>query len=269
MEEKPDRGEMPFPAICMEPVLWGYAREHHQANRYKAIVDATTGKLFSIVSTDYRLIRHEEAIGRIEQAINDVPDLDKYETYTRFYNNGGRMRRTYRFPDISVQIEEGDKVNPELHLFNSYDVTWPFIILLGAFRFICANGLVVGTKFLYIRKRHILTLEQIDPKEQVATALKRFNRQTRTWGKWSERQLTEKEYSQVMKSMKFGKNARKDIRGRIKHEVARTADNHLPAMSVWIFFNVLTWYITHRAVSLNHKVEMEKRLRKAMRHFKG
>jgi len=41
-------------------------------------------------------------------------------------------------------------------------------------------------------------------------------------------------------------------------------DNGFPIMSLWIFFNILTWFITHRAASLNHRVEMEKRLRTTM-----
>ena len=31
--------------------------------------------------------------------------------------------------------------------------------------------------------------------------------------------------------------------------------------SLWQFYNVVTWYITHHAALLNHRVEMEKRLR--------
>jgi len=269
MKETPDTGEISFPEIVMQPVMWGYRKEPHQADKYKAIVDFNTGKLFSIVSNDYKLIRHEEAIERIEKALYEVPDLGEYKTYTSFYNDGGRMRRTYRFTERSVEIQEGDIVNPELHLFNSYDVTWPFIILLGAFRLICTNGLVVGEKFLYLRKRHILNLDQIDPKEQVSTALKRFSKQTDKWKEWAERQLTERTYTRVMKAMKFGKNAMQEIKGRIEQEVEGFDDNHFPVMSAWIFFNILTWYITYRAVSLNHRVEMEKRLRAAMVHLKG
>jgi integrase len=59
------------------------------------------------------------------------------------------MRRGYVFPDITVEISSGDDINPELQLFNSYDTTWPFIVILGAFRLICTNGLVIGKKFLY------------------------------------------------------------------------------------------------------------------------
>ena len=78
--------------------------------------------------------------------------------------------------------------------------------------------------------------------------------------------MTEKNYKKVMKAMKYGKTALKEIEERITREADGFTDNGFPIMNLWIFFNVLTWYITHRAVSLNHRVEMEKRLRSALRN---
>ena len=40
-----------------------------------------------------------------------------------------------------------------------------------------------------------------------------------------------------------------------------------PSMSLWLFKNVVTWYIAHHTASLNHRVEMEKQLRVAMPSF--
>ena len=127
---------------------------------------------------------------------------------------------------------------------------------------------MVGEKYLYLRKRHVYHFEQMDIEEQVATALKRFNLQTNQWKNWTELGLTEKIYNKVMKTMKFGKKATEEIENRTVQEARGFADNGFPIMNLWIFYKILTWYITHRAVSLNHRVEMERRLRSAMRHFK-
>ena len=248
------------------PVSWGEL--NLCANNYKAIVNTEIGKVYSIVSKDYKLIRHEDAARRIESAIDENCKLGKYITSTKFYNHGGRMCRTYRFYKKSVEIKKGDTVNPQLHLFNSYDITWPFILLIGAFRFVCANGLVVGDKYLYLRKRHVYHFDQMDIEEQVATALKRFNLQTNQWKKWTEIKLNEKIYANVMKTMRFGKKAMEEIENRTAQEAKGFTDNGFPVMNIWVLYNILTWYITHRAVSLNHRVEMERRLRSAIRHFK-
>ncbi|UCF85475.1 MAG: DUF932 domain-containing protein [Desulfobacteraceae bacterium] len=259
----------PFPEIVVKPVRWEGTERFHSAHNYKALVDANTGKLFSIVSKNYKVIRHESAIDVVEKTINEHPELGAYRFRTGFYNDGGRMRRTYRFTEMPFKIAENDEVYPELHLFNSYDYSWPFIVLLGGFSVVCTNGLVVGKKFLHIRKRHVWGIEELDVSEQVSTALERFFLQTEQWRKWADQPLAVSVYVKVMEAMKLGKGAVKQIENRMASEATEFDRDGFPIMSVWVFFNVLTWYITHRAVSLNHRVELEKRLRKAITNFKG
>ena len=266
-QEKSNLAAASFPEVSEVPVSWGEINLQ-RADKYKAIVNPEIGKVYSIVSKDYKLIRHEDAVQQIESIIDENLELGKYKTTAEFYDDGARMRVTYRFYKKSVEMKKGDTVNPEIHVFNSYDTTWPFIVLIGAFRFVCANGLVVGEKYLHLRKRHVYHFDEIDLKEQVSTALKRFKSQTNQWQKWTGRQLTEKIYGNVMKTMKFGKKAMEVIEERVAHEAKDYTDNGFPIMNLWIYYNVLTWYITHQAVSLNHRVELERRLRLATRHWK-
>jgi hypothetical protein len=44
----------PFPNVGEMPVSWWLGQENRLAENHKAIVDLDTGKLFSIVSKDYR-----------------------------------------------------------------------------------------------------------------------------------------------------------------------------------------------------------------------
>lgn len=260
--------EITFPEIVEQEVMWGLQGGIHKAKKYKALVDSKTGKVFSIVSKGYKLIRHEGAIEQVEEAINETSALGKYETYTDFYNDGGRMFRTYRFPEISFEIEPKDYIHPELHLVNSYDTIWPFMVILGAFRVVCENGLVVHKELFQVKKRHVYELENLYLKEEVSSALWRFSLQIEQWKKWAKRQLTIKTHDQVMEAMEFGQAATLEINKRIEREAKGFDENGLPIMSLWIFFNVLTWYVTHRAVSLNHRVELEKSLRAAMASLK-
>ncbi len=260
--------EISFPNVSEMPVSWGKSNLK-LAEKYKAIVNPETGQVFSIVSKDYKLIRHEQAIEKVEQTIARFADLGKWNTDIGFFNSGGRMRMKFLFPDIEVKIDMDDFVNPELQLFNSYDITWPFIIILGAFRLICTNGMVIGRKFLDLRKRHVFDFKQMDLDNEVATALNRFNLQTKQWRGWTGRHLTQKNYDDVMKAMKLGKQATTEVDDRMSQEAESFDNTGFPFITLWMFFNVLTWYITHRAVSLNHQVEMEKRLRGATAFFQN
>jgi hypothetical protein len=71
---------------------------------------------------------------QVEQAIASTKDLGRHEAFTELTNGGGRMRRTYRFLEVEIEISPGDMITPQLLLFNSYDTEWPFMVLLGAFR---------------------------------------------------------------------------------------------------------------------------------------
>ncbi len=177
------------------------------------------------------------------------------------------MCRTYRFKKITIDIRPGDRVHPELLLYNSYDVSWPLIVLLGAFRLMCKNGLIVRKQLSQFRKRHVVELERMDFTEQVTTALARFEKQVKTWRKWGARPLSLETYQKVMKAMEFGKRATDAIEEKVNDDVERFLSDGSPQPTVWVFYNLITWYITHRSVSLNHRVELEGRLRRAVSFF--
>jgi hypothetical protein len=253
-----------FPKVIEQPVSWGSQNKPQTAKGYKAIVDSDTGKVFSIVSNDYKIITHQQAIEQIESIITTNKDLGSYDLKVNFFNDGGRMRCTFTFPRIAAEIAKGDIVNLQIHLSNSYDVTWPFTVILGAIRLVCTNGLVVGEKILHIRKRHVYELDNLNIDQSMATATKRFQKQTGKWKDLDQIPLNPATYKQVMKTMKFGKNAMEEIGYKIDQDTNGYNQDHFPVMSLWVFYNVITWYLTHRAASLNHRVEIEKRLRVAM-----
>jgi len=228
----------PFPKVGEMPVLWAKNRHAHLAEEHKAIVDLETGKVFSIVSNHYRLIRHESAIEQVEDAIAQRRDLEDCTVLTEFYNDGGRMRRTYRFLEIGVEVSKGDFVSPELLLFNSYDTEWPFIIFLGAFRFVCENGLVVGQKFLHLRKRHVYELGQINIGDEISTALKRFKQQTRQWKGWTRKGLTPRAYSKVLETMRLGIEGKEEVEARVFKQAEGFDPDGFPILSAWEFYNM-------------------------------
>lgn len=258
-----------FPSVVEQPVMWSGKGTVHDAKKHKAIVDEKTGKLFSIVSKDYRVIRHEAAIGMLEEAIYQVEALRKYNVRTFFHNGGGRMLREYAFEGHEIAIQPGDLIRPTLYLRNSYDLSWPLEVYLGALRLVCENGLVAGIGLFQFRKRHVQELENLRLDQEVTSALKRFSKQAEVWRKWTETRLTRRLYDQVMEVMAIGPKAMEDIHYRMDQGSGDGDPEGFPIITLWVFFNLLTWYITHRVVSLNHRVELERRLRRAIINFRN
>ncbi len=260
--------ESPFPAVVMQPVYWGKGQKVYRSGRYQAVVDEKTNKLFSVVSTDYKLVRHEKAIEEIEKAISATSNLGGFEVTTDFYNDGGRMLREYIFQDHQILIQRGDLIKPKLQLFNSYDLTWSFTVILGAYRLVCTNGLVVNEKLFHLKRRHVFQIQSLNLVREISTALTRFSKQAAEWKKWADVPLSKRAYGTILQTMALGKNGEDEILNTMDQEAAGFDNEHFPLVSLWIFFNILTWYITHRAASLNHRVAMEGRLRKAMADFR-
>jgi hypothetical protein len=125
----------------------------------------------------------------------------------------------------------------------------------------------VGHGYLYLRKRHVYELGQINVREEVGTALKRFRGQVQQWKGWCDKRLTPKTYSKVLESMKLGVKARDEIEQRMIQESEGLRSDGFPLLSIWGFYNILTWHISHNAASLNHQVSMEGRLRAAQVHL--
>jgi hypothetical protein len=254
----------PFPEVTEQPVSRGLGEKSKAMDQYKAIVDSRTGKVFAVASQEYKVMRHEEAIERIETAFAENPQLGAYQVSTSFYNGGGRMRRQYSFSDVSTQISPDDTINLELYMYNSYDLTWPFIVTLGAFRKVCSNGLVVREEYFRIKRKHSLRFDSLSIKKELSSAIKRFGMQSAEWRRWSSMPLTFKTYKRVMSARAFGKKATEEIEKRVFHDAKDSTSDGFPMITIWAFYNVLTWYITHCAVSLNHQVELESRLRVAI-----
>jgi hypothetical protein len=115
----------------------------------------------------------------------------------------------------------------------------------------------------------VFHLEVLHLKEEISTALERFSEQTAEWKRWANFPLSQETYKKMMIIMELGKKASEDVNNRMYQETAHIDQGGFPLISFWIFFNILTWYITHKAVSLNHRLEMERRLRMAIDHLRS
>lgn len=89
MRKDQDQQEIIFPQVAERPITWANSGNIYQAGNHKAIVDLKAGKVFAVVSKDYKLIRHEEAIDVVEKTLAESNGLGGHVTHTRFFNDGG------------------------------------------------------------------------------------------------------------------------------------------------------------------------------------
>jgi hypothetical protein len=209
------------------------------------------------------------AIDFLDLELAKSSDLGRYEVKTYLPNDGARLVREYMFSERTVDIEKEDEVHPKLILYNSYDQFFSLTILLGAVRLVCKNGLVTGKVFFRMKRKHTCPLKEINIRKELSVAMKNFNMQAEVWKDWSKKLLPRRSFFKVMDVMSLGQQKTEVVSERLKSQSTGKDKEGFPIITIWNFFNLLTWHITHESVSINQRVIMESRLRKAIGCFQN
>jgi hypothetical protein len=249
------RERFQLPIVEEVKVAYGTGPNWNISPKHKAIRDAKTGKLLGLHSPNYRTVKHEEGIVLLEDAIVTNPEFGEAEWAVEQYDDGRRARVVARFHEVEYPITNGDVVNPRMEYYNSYDGGWAEKFIFGAFRLVCANGLIVGERFLFEKVIHWGEERPVDIQMLLRESMHRFSTQVDLWKQWADRKLdfSIDQYEQAVAP--FGIKQRKEIAEEVDKE------NSKNALSLWVFYNILTWYITHKIQSLQRKVSLENHLR--------
>ena len=117
----------------------------------RAVVRTDTNTPLGIVSTKYELLNHADVVNGFRKALGD----QEYEETIKLARNGAQLYATYSMPNHTVEVTPGDTISLQFIMKNSYDGTNALQIMLGAFRLVCTNGMMIGKKFFAFSQKHI------------------------------------------------------------------------------------------------------------------
>jgi hypothetical protein len=146
-----------------------------------------------IVSKHYTLVQHLEVIERAAEAINLAGvKLDHVSAELTLSTSGSKMAFTFTLPD-NFDFDPGDGLILKLrfHCVNSVDGQCRLKIMLGWFRFVCGNGLVVGTSRLNQRLVHNEYLRLPDLEPILAEGLKSAKQERASFTDWMGKRVEE------------------------------------------------------------------------------
>lgn len=228
---------------------------------HKAIVNPENDKTFAIVSKDYTILQHEDALTKVVEEIQKNPEFGQYKQEGPFfYNDGARMETRFVFPEVSIPIRKGDLVNPQVQVLNGYDGCWGFHIIFGAFRIVCSNGLTIGEKVLQVHQRHFKKVNQFLIDGVLSESMHQFSIQTEIWKTWVDKTLTTEEAYQKIDQLNLSKKRVEELRQEVEISEGEVIDGQ-KILNQWIFFNILCQYATHK-VSENIRLDLSNRIRK-------
>lgn len=205
-----------------------------------AIVRTDTEEVLGIVSKEYNLVKHADAVKAAETVLAKSGHFFKADE--KMTHNGSRLYMTYRFPDVSIEVgrtSDGrpDTVNPQLIVTNSYDGLLKFGFILGAFRFVCSNGLVIGHDIFEIHKKHTsgLDIEAVEEKAGRANHFF-FNDVIPKYKELTHREVNVEEKMKDIQKKGFPKRLSEKIAEKIVTKAIT---------SEWNLYNEYTTFLTH------------------------
>lgn len=232
-------------------------------DNFVAVIDQTTGKTYAIVSNQYDLHTHQELLVLTQDAILKLPEFGEPARSVWLSDDGGMMKGTFTFPNIKYEIRPGDFINPSLTIYNSYNRSWPIRWLLGAFRIVCANGLVVGKQFAYASRKHLGEVNLPTMQRQIKKELESLSDQTQLWQKWVDQKIEQAEYEALMSRLDLAKKDQETIEQTVETESGTVVPFALAQgqLTRWILFCIITQWLTHHVESELKRTWIETRLR--------
>jgi hypothetical protein len=145
-----------------------------------------------IVSKEYVLIQHSEVVDVVLQAL-DVCDVPRNEVAANLEitEYGERMALSVILPkSYSFDAGDGYPMALRLECLNSVDGSTAFRTLMGWFRFVCSNGLVLGVTRSDVRRRHVGGLTTDDVASVLRSGLAECEKEKRNFELWRRTPVT-------------------------------------------------------------------------------
>lgn len=121
----------------------------------KTIFNVSNNKTLGIQAMGYNIVQNEQATTALLSEIynSDLPTEHAFAR-TRVDNYGQTMMAEIVFPATAFEVTPGDEVAFSITAINSFNGSGSFHVKAGAYRFICANGMVSSTGVIEYRKAH-------------------------------------------------------------------------------------------------------------------
>lgn len=139
-----------------------------------------------VVSKTYNLVQHTDLFDAAVDAIRSANiALDKVKAELTLTTLGGRMGLRFYLPDdYAFDPGDGYKMALRLECFNSVDRSLPLQVMLGWYRFVCSNGLIVGTTVSRMKRLHNDSLDLSDVRMVFSDGLLTAVKEKQSFEKW-------------------------------------------------------------------------------------
>lgn len=229
-----------------------------------------------VVSKNYRLVDHHQLLRTVEAALVEwgMP-VAKLKVRGEWTVHGERARFSLLLPPddkFRIHLDGEDEMRFRIEIFNSVEGSSRLMVVAGWLRFICSNGLIIGTALLKLRQQHRQQLEVEEIGRLLVEALNSIVEDKSTVTSWRKTKIADphhlsewvdmdvcaqwgpKAAVRVLAISKTGKDAEPigDLKNKQPSAWATRSTNDVPGISLedesaFGLSQVLTWVAGQRS----------------------
>ena len=209
-------------------------------NSHKAICNSKDN-VIAIVGNGYKLIQNADIIPEFENAIfRSNLDTTGMKREIKQSHSGARVVCTYIFPEHKVEVRPGDFIALKICVLNSYDGSWKFTSILGALRYACNNGLVIGDYFSSFYGKHTKGLDTNIAIKQLENSLDAFLKNAEIWKQYPLIPISELQANNVFLGLAGESKILLELLQQTHTFYTDTIGDNL-----WSLFNTITDWSSH------------------------
>lgn len=256
------------------PVYQGL-RNHVQIPGLKAVVDKDTNFTYAVVSEGYKVVKHQEVLSMMEEICYNMPEYGTPTKEIWLTNHGGRLKIRFTFRDVDFEIGklpngEPDIVYPTAEAFCSYDTTLSQRVLVGGFRLICTNGMVVGKILGEYKRKHTVNLDLDVARARITQGMADYSNAVGLWQTYLERNASLPEVN-CYRTIGFNKTEKLSVEaaikriGNVKKWDDEEPENNDVEINAWSLMNIYTEEASHRVDDVTRRSKISDNIAKSFK----
>lgn len=237
---------------------------------YRAIVDRNNERVFAIVKDGYHVARHENVIEKLDDLCHEFKEYGEPTREIWMSNYGGRMKTRWTFKELDFEIgtlSDGtpDTVHPTLETFCSYDTSLAHTTMVGGFRTICSNGLIIGKILGRYKRKHTIGLDLERARMVLAQGMTEYSEAQNLWVSYMQREALMDEVN-CYEDLGFNLVEKLSIENEIKRQgkVIEWDDEDKEKRNVeinaWQLYNIYTAEASHRVSDLTRQFKISDKI---------
>lgn len=228
-------------------------------DRYKAVINETTGKVACIAGKNYKIIQHRDAVESVLNALNNL-NLP----YTGHIMNGGnKVIVDIDFPKEQLKLEKvGEEFMAGISIVNSYDRTTGLSILPRMKRLACMNGMTVNLFYhsFHVKHTYAMTADIAVAAQKVINQMANSNA---NFKQFVEDSIGD---SIAFERTKLILNALIPVKKhRMKINEILAPDAEKGYLTRWDLYNAITNYATHNDIAVSVNEFLQKKAQKVLK----